>query len=128
MLPAPEDGGGEEVAERKRYANIDRRQASSNALSIIPYEDSNKFAPYIPQPTRELRPNVGRTAKEKMAEMIKRVQHKEAESNKRYRLRGKQRAPTKNDPMLESDGAGGGVTADRKICWVARRRVETANG
>ena len=79
-------------------------------------------------PTRELRPSTGRSAKDKMADMLGRVQHKEAESKKRYRLRGKQKATTGNHHELELEGVSGAPLAERKICWVTRRRIDTANG
>ena len=78
-----------------RYANLDRRNADINALSVVPYFPENNFAPYIPLPSRELKPNAGRSAKDKMADMLKRVQLKGIESKKQYRLMGKQKPPHK---------------------------------
>ena len=128
VLPAPVDCEGKADDDLGRYANLDRRNADINALSVVPYVAENNFAPYIPLPSREFKPNTGRSAKDKMADMLKRVQHKEIESKKQYRLRGKQKAPTSHCQLLADESANDGPPAERKICWRTRRRIETANG
>ena len=52
---------------------------------------SNRFAPYVPLPPRELKPYDGRSAKTKMQEMALRIRNREVDNRKRYRLRGKQK-------------------------------------
>ena len=93
-LPAPVDQNGAAVDEQRRYARLDRRRTDENALSIVPFDESNRFAPYVPQPARVLRPNEGRSAKDKMSDMLQRVEGKAStsstDSSRRFRMRGKQ--------------------------------------
>ena len=58
-LPAPVDCKGEEVTGHRRYARLDRRCIADNALSIVPFDESNRFTPYVPRPARALKPNEG---------------------------------------------------------------------
>ena len=101
---------------------------ASNSLSIVPFYPDNHFVPYVPEPSKIPRPNEGRTAKAKMADMLLRVQQKQANSTKIFRLRGKQRPPAKNEQAVDAVDTGGSPVINRSICWVTRRRIDCANG
>ena len=83
------DGGTFDV--HSRYTRLDQRRAAANTSSLMPFDPSFNFVPYVPMPDRILRPNEGKSAKVKMEEMLLRVRKREAEASKRFRLRGKQK-------------------------------------
>ena len=128
-LPPPVDhdatDGGSSL---KRYASLDLKNVSNNLLSIVPFDPENLFSPYVPEPSKTLRPNEGKSAKEKRAEMLQRVRQKETNSTKMLRLRGKQKPPSKYEHAVESVDTAGPAAVVGKICWVTRRRIDTANG
>ena len=129
VLPPPVDCTTvEEDLSLKRYARLDLRNEASNSLSIVPFDPDHHFVPYVPEPSKTLRPNEGRTAKAKMADMLIRVQQKQVNTRKIFRLRGKQRPPAKNEQAVDAVDTGGNAVINRSICWVTRRRIECANG
>ena len=90
-LPSPTDLNGLALDSHSRYSRLDQRRIAANTLSLIPYDSSNHFVPYVPVPDRVLRPNEGKSAKVKMDEMLCRVRRREAAGIKRFRIRGKQK-------------------------------------
>ena len=78
--------------EHRRYARLDaKNDAVVKPPCDTPIDASNRFAPYVPLPPRELKPYDGRSAKVKMQEMALRIRNREMVARKRYRLRGKQK-------------------------------------
>ena len=90
-LPSPTCSNGLALDSQCMYSRPDQRRIDANALSVVPYDSSNRFVPYVPMPDRILRPSEGKSAKIKMEEMLCRVRRREAADSRRYRLRGKQR-------------------------------------
>jgi len=127
-LPAPVECDGEAELDRSRYTNLDLRNATNNACFIVPWVAGSRFTPYIPSPTRELRPNTGRSAKDKMGDLLGRVRRKEAEGKKRYRLRGKQKATSDGLLEHEREDEYRAPLPVRRICWETHRRIDTASG
>ena len=127
-LPAPTDSEGEPIVELRRYARLDSRNEANEAQSIVPFDTSNRFVPYAPSPERTLKPNDGRSAKEKRDEMLARVRVRELEAGKRYRLRGKQKPRCSGHGSNHLDDQVGDGHVKRAICWTTRKRVELVNG
>ena len=97
-LPPPIDGGIGETTSLKRYVRLDQRRVASqanNGTNVVeaPLSVHGCFTPYIPEPPRVLKPSLGRSAKDKFAEMLLRVQSREKHGVKIFRLRRKQKPP-----------------------------------
>ena len=127
-LPEPTDSQGRPIEEHRRYARLDSRCEAANVLSIVPFDSTNRFTPYVPQPDKTPRPNDGRSAKVKMEEMLSRVKTREADGCKMYRLRGKQRPQNKDHVAIDPDDQAGSEHVARTICWATRKRVEITSG
>ena len=99
-LPPPIDGAvGERTTSLKRYVRLDqKREANQASNGTIDVDDTLSsagcFTPYVPEPPRVMKPSLGRSVKEKFAEMRQRVRQRELHNLKRFRLRGKQKPPT----------------------------------
>ena len=98
-LPPPIDcGASEQTTSLKRYVRLDQRR-DANQASIVtidveaPLSSVGCFTPYVPEPPSVPRPSLGRSAKEKFAEMLLRVRNRERHDVKKFRLRGKQKPP-----------------------------------
>jgi len=98
-LPPPIDGAvGEQTTALKRYVRLDQKREASHASNGAIVVDNTLssagcFTPYVPEPPRVMKPSLGRSAKEKFADMWQRVRQRELHNLKRFRLRGKQKPP-----------------------------------
>jgi len=98
-LPPPIDGAvGDQTTTLKRYVRLDQKreasQASDAAIVVVDTRSSAAcFTPYVPEPPRVMKPSLGRSAKDKFADMCQRVRLRELQNSKRFRLRGKQKPP-----------------------------------
>ena len=98
-LPPPIDCGTlGQTTSLRRYARLDQKRIANQANIVAidveaPLSSAGGFTPYVPEPPKVLRPSLGRSAKEKFADILHRVRQREMHNLKRFRLRGKQKPP-----------------------------------
>ena len=107
---------------------MDQKRDAASASTNAPSGDGPGFVPYIPLPSTVLRPQEGRSAKDKMADMLQRVKRKEVDGAKMFRLRGKQRPPGVGALAADTIETVSTRATSRNICWITRSRIETAEG